>query len=59
MNQRDQQSIAKREIDRVIDRLVDELDLSFASLIGVLELVKAEIVESCISEIIESDEKNK
>ncbi len=58
MNQREQQAIAKRELDRDIDRAVEELDLSFASLVGVLELVKAEIVESCINEMVDEGERD-
>tara|TARA_B100001142_G_C14299071_1_gene642088 strand:+ start:971 stop:1174 length:204 start_codon:yes stop_codon:yes gene_type:complete len=50
MNQRTQQVILKREIDRVLQRAFDELELSYFSVIGVLDVSKAEIIEALAEE---------
>lgn len=50
MNQRTQQVILKRELDRVLNRAFDELELTYFSVIGVLEVSKAEIIESLAEE---------
>lgn len=36
----------QREIEKIINRFCDEFELSFASMIGVLEIVKGDLIAS-------------
>lgn len=53
MTQEQQQDAFSEELYKLIDRFTDEYDLTVPSVIGVIEIVKMELMLSCAEEMEE------
>ena len=51
MRQSEQQGLVKREIDKTIERCLDEFDLTYYSLVGILDVIKSEVFENLMCEV--------
>lgn len=54
MNQNQQQDAFSEELYKLINRFTDEYDLTVPSIVGVIEVIKLELMMSCI----EIDDEN-
>jgi len=54
MNQEKQQEIFLKELDRLTTRMLDELDITTVSIIGILELHKLNLFEE-MKDVAEED----
>ena len=59
MTQRQQQDLFSEELSRLVDRFAGEFELSYASVIGCIELEKAKLLNELLNpELYEEEDDN-
>lgn len=50
MNQEDQQEVFSKELEKLIDRMREELEITNASIIGCIEIIKMNLYQEALED---------